>query len=139
MNRVVEEKLKAIGLTQQEIYRNAEYTCAWKNFVKQAEAEGFPANSGTKMTKREYLKYNNPEAFDMLGKPVKVGDTVVINNNYYATPIVGVVDHFTESGNIAVMYDYKFYRAGKLETCKCWAYRFPRTIVKLKNGNRRKV
>lgn len=111
----------------------------WKNFVKQAEAEGFPANSGTKMTKREYLKYNNPEAFDMLGKPVKVGDTVVINNNYYATPIVGVVDHFTESGNIAVIYDYKFYRAGKLETCKCWAYRFPRTIVKLKNGNRRKV
>lgn len=41
VDRVVEEKLKAIGLTQQEIYRNAEYTCAWKNFVKQAEAEGF--------------------------------------------------------------------------------------------------
>lgn len=41
VDHVVEEKLKAIGLTQQEIYRNAEYTCAWKNFVKQAEAEGF--------------------------------------------------------------------------------------------------
>lgn len=113
--------------------------CFGRTLLNRQRLKAFLQNSGTKMTKREYLKYNNPEAFDMLGKPVKVGDTVVINNNYYATPIVSVVDHFTESGNIAVIYDYKFYRAGKLETCKCWAYRFPRTIVKLKNGNRRKV
>lgn len=92
------------------------------------------------MTKREYLKYNNPEAFDLLGKPIKPGDTVVFNNNYESTPRVGVVDHYTEYGNAAILYDYTYtsYRGGRT-TCKCWAYRPTRKVVKLKNGHRSKI
>lgn len=33
------------------------------------------------MTEREYRKYNNPNAFDLQGKLIKPGDTVVFNNN----------------------------------------------------------
>lgn len=47
------------------------------------------------MNKREYLKYNNPTAFDLRGKHVKPGDTVVVNNNYRSAPFFGVVDHYT--------------------------------------------
>lgn len=87
------------------------------------------------MTKREYLKYNNPEAFDLQGKPIKPGDTVVINNNYTRTPHIGVVDHFTESGNLAVIYDWIGWK-GKV--VKCNAYREPRHVVKIKDGNKSK-
>ena len=82
------------------------------------------------MTRREYLKYNNPEAFDIQGKPVKPGDTVVINNHYGSAPYIGIVDHFTESGNLAITYDY-----GWGSTIKCRAYRMPRTVIKIKDGN----
>lgn len=90
------------------------------------------------MTEREYLKYNNPSAFDKLGKPIKPGDTVVINNHYGASPYIGVVDHFTQSGNLAVCYDWLSHYGGKPHTIKCWAYRPPRQVVKIKNGNSRK-
>lgn len=41
VNRIVKEKLINIGLTREEIERSADYTRAWQNFIKQAEAEGF--------------------------------------------------------------------------------------------------
>ena len=87
------------------------------------------------MTKREYLKYNNPEAFDKRGKHVKPGDTVVINNPYGAALYIGVVDHYTESGNLAVSYDWLGYKG---HIVKCWAYRSPNTVIKLKSGRKRK-
>lgn len=90
------------------------------------------------MTKKEYLKYNNPEAFDKQGKPIKPGDIVVINNHYGASPYIGVVDHFTQSGTLAVLYGWVSHHRGKPHTIKCWAYRHPRYVVKIKNGNNRK-
>lgn len=87
------------------------------------------------MTKKEYLKYNNPETFDMRGKSIKPGDTVVINNHYGASPYIGVVDHFTQSGTLAILYDWVSHYGGKSHTIKCWAYRPPRQVVKIKNGN----
>lgn len=88
------------------------------------------------MTKKEYLKYNNPEAFDKLGKPIKPGDTVVFNNYYTRIPHVGVIDHFTESGNLAIIYDWDYsYKKKKI---KCRAHREPRAVVKLKSGRKKK-
>lgn len=92
-------------------------------------------NSKKRMTKREYLKYNNPEAFDIQGKYVKPGDTVVVNNNYYSTPLIGVVDHYTETGNLAVCYNWISYRGNVV---KCWLYRPANKVVKIKNGHRSK-
>ncbi len=83
------------------------------------------------MTQREYLKYNNPEAFDKQGKPIKPGDTVVINNHYGASPYIGVVDHFTQSGNLAVCYDWPLHYGSKPHTIKSWAYRPSRQVVKI--------
>lgn len=87
------------------------------------------------MTKREYLKYNNPEAFDVQGKHVKPGDTVVVNNNYCSTPSLGVVDHYTETGNLAIYYNWTSY-SGRIY--KCWHYRPANKVVKIKNGRRSK-
>lgn len=83
------------------------------------------------MTKKEYQKYNNPEAFDIQGKPIKPGDTVVINNHYGSAPYIGIVNHFTECGNLAITYDYSW----RSSTIKCHAYRMPRTVIKIKDGN----
>lgn len=88
------------------------------------------------MTRKEYSKYNNPYAFDMRDKLVKPGDTVVINGNYYATPKIGVVDHYTESGKLAIVYNYTSRYNGKLRTYKCMAYRDSSKVVKIKNGNK---
>ena len=82
------------------------------------------------MTKKDYLKYNNPEAYDMQGKPIKPGDTVVINNHYGSAPYVGVVDHFTQSGQLAIIYDWN--NCG--QTVKRRAYRVPRLVLKIKDG-----
>ena len=82
------------------------------------------------MTKKEYQKYNNPKAFDMQGKPVKPGDTVVINSYYGSAPYISIVDHFTESGNLVITYDY-----GWRSTIKYRAYRMPKTVIKIKDGN----
>lgn len=82
------------------------------------------------MTKKEYQKYNNPEAYDMQGKPIKPGDTVVINNHYGSAPYVGVVSHFTQSGQLAIIYDWNNYG----QTVKCNAYRVPRLVLKIKDG-----
>lgn len=90
------------------------------------------------MTKREYLKYNNPEAFDKQGKHVKPGDTVVFNNHYGASPYIGVADHYTQSGNLAIHFEYKYNWNGGSRTCMCWAYRHPNTVVKIKSGRKKK-
>lgn len=87
------------------------------------------------MTKEEYFKYNNPEAFDMQGKPIKPGDTVVINNHCGVSPYIGVIDHFTQNGRLAVSYDWVGWKS---KIIKCWAYRIPNTVIKLKSGRRRK-
>lgn len=87
------------------------------------------------MTKKEYLKYNNPEAFDIQGKPIESGDTVVINNYYGAFPYIGIVDHFTQSGLLAICYNYKAYSKDKTSDIKCWAYRTSDKVIKIKNGN----
>lgn len=87
------------------------------------------------MTKREYLKYNNPNAFDKLGKLIKPGDTVVVNNHYGTSPYIGVVDHFTQGGKLAVCYDWINWQ-GRI--VKCWAYRIPNTVIKLKSDRRKK-
>lgn len=87
------------------------------------------------MTQREYLRTHNPEAFDIQGKPIKLGDTVVINNNYGSAPYIGIVDHFTECGNLAVRYSWHGYKGS---TIKCWAYREPRKVIKIKDGNKSK-
>lgn len=92
-------------------------------------------NSKERMTKKEYLKYNNPEAFDIQGKHVKPGDTVVVNNNYCSTPRLGVVAHYTENGNLAICYNGTSY-SGKV--IKCWCYRPASKVVKIKNGYRSK-
>lgn len=87
-------------------------------------------NSKERMTRREYIKYHT-EAKDMLGKDLKPGDTVVVNNNYRRTPIIGTLKHSTEQGKYAIEYVWRKYN-GKVRCC--WAYREPSTVVKLKSG-----
>ena len=86
------------------------------------------------MTKREFLEYNQ-EMYDNLNKRINPGDIVVINDYYKASPIVGVVDHFTESHKVAVSYDWIGYTGS---IYKIFAYRRPHTIVKLRSGRKRK-
>lgn len=86
------------------------------------------------MTKREYIKYHQ-EIRDCQGKLLVPGDVVVINNNYSSNPYIGVVDHFTESGNVVILYDWTDWRC---RIVKCWAYRRPSTVVKLRSGRRKK-
>lgn len=88
------------------------------------------------MTKNEFLKYNNPEAYDMQGKPIKPGDTVVINNHYGASPIIGIVSHFTQSGTLAVQCNRAVYLGGKSHTIQHWSYRPSRNTIKIKDGNK---
>lgn len=38
---IVEEKLMALGMTRDEVQKDAECINAWRNFVKQAKADGF--------------------------------------------------------------------------------------------------
>lgn len=85
------------------------------------------------MTKKEYLKYNNPEAYDAQGKRVKPGDTVVINNYHSSTPYIGVVSHFTQSGLLCIKYDWKSWKGNIV---KLNAYRESRRVIKLKDGNK---
>lgn len=87
------------------------------------------------MTEREYLKYNNPSAFDKLGKSIKPGDTVVVNNHYGTSPYICVVDHFTRSGRLAVCHDWMGWQ-GRI--VKCWHYRIPNTVIKLKSGRKKR-
>lgn len=84
------------------------------------------------MTKREYLKYNNPTAYDKLGKHVKPGDTVIINSNYYSVPFIGKVSHYTQTGKLAIQYGLKYGSS----TTKCWAYRDSNKVIKFKNGRK---
>lgn len=86
----------------------------------------------SKINKKEYYKYNNPEAKDMLDVPINIGDTVVVNNYYYNKPIIGTVDHFTESGKLAILYKWKEHKS-----CEpiYLSYRKPYNVVKLKDGN----
>ena len=86
------------------------------------------------MTKREFLKYNQ-EMYDIQNKRINPGDIIVINGAYRYCPIIGVADHFTESYKVAVTYDCVGYD-GKIY--KCWAYRKPNTIVKLRSGRKSK-
>ena len=86
------------------------------------------------MTRREYIKYNsNFPMLDVQHKQVNIGDTVVINNHYGASPYIGVVDHFTESGKLAIQYNWGTYKG---VIVKCWAYRESTSVVKIKNGNK---
>lgn len=87
------------------------------------------------MTEREYLKYNNPSAFDKLGKPINPGDTVVVNNHYGTSPYIGIVDPFTRSGKLAVCYNWMGWQG---IIVKCWAYRIPNTVIKLKSGRKKR-
>lgn len=88
------------------------------------------------MTKKEYLKYNNPTAYDKLGKHVKPGDTVVFNNHYEASPNVGVVNHYTPNGKLAISFDYTKVWNGQQYTNRCWTYRYSNTVIKIKNGHK---
>lgn len=85
------------------------------------------------MNKREYLKYNQ-DLQDMQCKPIKPGDTVVINDNYGSKPHIGKVDHFTESGNVAVAVA-STWRGGPYTW---WAYRYPSKVLVIKKGRTKK-
>lgn len=84
------------------------------------------------MTKKEYLKYNSIEAYDMYGRRVLPNDTVVINNNYGSRPRVGIVSHYTPTGKLAIKY------ASGINNTKVYynyAYRKPKSVLKLDNIN----
>lgn len=85
------------------------------------------------MTHREYIKYHQ-EHKDKLGKPLNIGDTVVINNHYGRTPLVGIVSHYVESRRVAIAI--KNHYKNKLYVW--YAYRDPDTIIKLKSGRKKK-
>lgn len=85
------------------------------------------------MTKREFLKYNQ-EMYYNTGERINIGDTVVINNHYGNTPFIGKVDHFVESGNVAIVYNWSITKGGYI---KCFAYRRPHTIIKIRSGRKK--
>lgn len=80
------------------------------------------------MTHREYIKYHQ-EHKDMLGKPLNIGDIVIINNHYGRTPLIGTVSHYVESRRVAIAMgnSYRWY-----------AYRDSDTIIKLKSDRKKK-
>lgn len=86
------------------------------------------------MNRKEYMKYHQEMKY-YTGKPIIPGDVVVINNNDRAFPYIGVVDHFTERGNVAILYNWVGYKG---VIVKSWAYRKPTTIIKLRSGKRKK-
>ena len=82
------------------------------------------------LTEKEYFKYNSNDVYDALDRPLKIGDTVIVNNHYHTTPIVGVIDHYLDNGKLAISYNY--YKC----TMKIMAYRHPSTVIKLKSINK---
>lgn len=62
-------------------------------------------NSKEKMTKREYLKCNQ-EVYDKQGRHINPGNTTVVNSHFGTIPFIGVANHSTETGNVAVFYDW---------------------------------
>lgn len=88
------------------------------------------------MTKRDYLKHNW-EVNDMQGNIIKPGDTVVVNNHYASSPIVGIADHMTESEKLAIIYTVpQTLHSGTSYPMDCWAYRSPKRVIKIKDGNK---
>lgn len=86
------------------------------------------------MTKKEFLKYNQ-EMYDNTGNRINIGDTVVINNHYGDTPLIGKVDHFIENRKVAVVYNWCIIKGRGL---KDFAYRKPHTIIKIKSGRKKR-
>lgn len=89
------------------------------------------------MTKREYLKYNRDDVYDMLDNQINVGDIVIFNTYCRSQPYIGIVDHFCESGRLAIRYTYTYGSLKKMRY-KVWAYRYPNNVIKFKNGNKSK-
>lgn len=87
------------------------------------------------MTKKEYLKYNRDDVYDMLGNQINVGDIVIFNSIYISSPHIGTVDHFCDSNRLAIHFDYHY--PSNRDT-KLWAYRYPHNVIKFKNGNKSK-
>lgn len=81
------------------------------------------------------MKYNQ-EMYDKQGKRINPGNIVVINDHYGREPHIGVADHFTDSGRVAVIYDW--WSKWAKRNVKCWAYRYPSTVIKISNGKKRK-
>ena len=86
------------------------------------------------MTKKEFLKYNQ-EMYDNTGNRINIGDTVVINNHYGDTPLIGKVDHFIGNRKVAVVYNWCIIKGRGL---KDFAYRKPHTIIKIKSGRKKR-
>lgn len=82
------------------------------------------------LTEKEYFKYNSYNVYDALDRPLKIGDTVIVNNHYHTTPIVGVIDHYLDNCKLAICYNY--YNS----KMKVMAYRHPSTVIKLKSINK---
>ncbi len=85
------------------------------------------------MTRKEYEEKYNRNYTDMLGKPINIGDTVIINSHYSAYPIIGKVSHYTKSGKVAVHRDIKL----KKSLIRDWYYRINNTIVVIKHSKRK--
>lgn len=85
------------------------------------------------MNKRDYLKYNI-KVFDKLKNPIKRGDTVVFNNHYGSSSIIGKVDHITSSGRLAILYNHYSFCVGFQKCIKDWAYRFPDCVILIKKS-----
>lgn len=82
------------------------------------------------LTEKEYFKYNSYDVYDALDRPLKIGDTVIVNNHYHTTPIVGVIDHYLDNGKLAISYKYCNSKI------KVMAYRHSSTVIKLKSINK---
>lgn len=84
------------------------------------------------MTAKDYNKYvkYNGTLEDMCGKKLHIGDTVIFNISWISKPNIGIIKHFTESGNIAIEFWVQY---GKFTPRKEMAYREPKRIIKVEN------
>lgn len=83
------------------------------------------------MTEKDFLKYHQ-KLYDMQENIINPDDTVVINNNYYGTPIIATVSHFTRNGKVAL---YRKRTFGNSQIIVRY-YRRPESVIKIKDGNK---
>ena len=83
------------------------------------------------MRKRDYLKVNNPNAFDKLDQFVNIGSVVVFASYYYPPLNIGIVDHYTPSGKLAIKCKSPYHSIGEF-----MCYRDPETVVKISDKSK---
>lgn len=84
------------------------------------------------MTTKDYNKYvkYNGVLEDMCEKKLYVGDAIIFNISWISKPNIGIIKHFTESGNVAIEFWVQYFKSTPR---KEMAYREPQRVIRIEN------